>query len=100
VNCPNLAASVATRCFLSVCVGHAAELTSICEGGLDAIVDFAHNRLADIRLDALHLASGAATLVDTDGDGVGDRIENGTWNAELNIGLGLRHAPASFTGAR
>jgi hypothetical protein len=100
VNCPNLAANVANRCFLAVCVGHEALLTSICEGGLDAIVDLAHNRLADLRLDALHLASGTATLVDADGDGVGDRIESGVWNAELNIGLGLRHTPATFTGTR
>ncbi len=100
VNCPTLAASVASRCFLAVCVGHAPELTSLCEGGLDAIVNFAHNRLADLRLDALRFASGTATLVDADGDGVGDRIDAGTWNAELNVGLGLRHTPASFTGAR
>jgi len=100
VNCPNLAASVASKCFLGLCVGHAPELTSICEGGLDAIVDLAHNRLADFRLDALHLAGGTAILVDADGDGIGDSITAGTWNAELNLGLGLRHTPATFTGDR
>jgi len=100
VNCPNLANNVANKCFLAVCVGHARELTSICEGGLDAIVDLAHNRLADLRLDALHLASGTAVLVDDDGDGVGDSIASGSWDAEMNLGLGLRHTPASFTGTR
>jgi hypothetical protein len=100
INCPNLAHNVAAKCVLSVCVGHEAELTAICEGGLDAIVNLAHGRMAAMRLEALHLASGQATLVDDDGDGIGDRITGGTWQAELNLGLGLRHAPASFTGAR
>ena len=68
--------------------------------GLDAIVDFAHERLAAYRLEALHLASGQSRLVDDDGDGVGDKIVEGTWDAELNLGLGLRHTPATFTGTR
>lgn len=100
VNCPNLASNVANKCLLAVCVGHTSELTSICEGGLDAIVDFAHNRLADMRLDALHFAGGTAVLADADGDGVGDSIASGSWDAEMNLGLGLRHTPASFTGTR
>jgi len=100
INCPSLAKTIASKCLLTVCVGHEAELRAICEGGLDAVVDFAHDKLAAMRLDVLHFAEGAARLVDDDGDGVGDRIEGGVWQAELNLGLGLRHAPASFTGAR
>jgi hypothetical protein len=100
INCPTIARSVADKCVVTVCVGHQAELTSICEGGLDAIVDFAHARMAALRLEALHLAAGQATLVDDDGDGVGDRLTGGTWQAEMNLGLGLRHTTASFTGAR
>jgi len=100
INCPNLAQTIADKCVAFVCVGHKTELTSICEGGLDAIVNFAHQALAAQRLEALHLASGTSRLVDDDGDGVGDRIVDGKWQAELNLGLGLRHAPASFAGAR
>jgi hypothetical protein len=100
INCPTIARSVADKCVLTVCVGHQAELASICEGGLDAIVDFAHARMAALRLEALHLAAGQATLVDDDGDGVGDRLTGGTWQAEMNLGLGLRHTTASFTGTR
>jgi hypothetical protein len=100
IHCGTIAHSVAGKCVLGVCVGHEAELTSICEGGLDAAVDLAHDRMAAMRLEALHLASGQATLVDDDGDGVGDRITGGTWQAEMNLGLGLRHTPATFTGAR
>ena len=100
INCPNLAHNVANKCVLTVCVGHESELTSICNGGLDAIVDFAHQRLAAYRIEALHLASGQSRLVDEDGDGVGDKIVEGTWDAEMNLGLGLRHTPATFTGTR
>ncbi len=100
VKCPQLASTIADKCVLGVCVGHETELRAICEGGLDAVVDFAHDKLAAMRLDVLHLASGTAKLVDDDGDGVGDRIADGVWRAELNLGLGLRHAPATFAGAR
>jgi hypothetical protein len=100
VNCPALAKSISDKCVLNVCVGHETELRNICEGGLDAIVNFTHDRIAAMRLEALHLASGDARLVDDDGDGFGDRIVEGVWQAELNIGLGLRYAPASFEGNR
>ena len=100
VNCPALANTISNKCVLGVCVGHKTELTQICNGGLDAAVDLVHDRLADMRLEALHLASGSARLVDEDGDGVGDAIVEGTWEAEMNLGLGLRKAPSTFTGSR
>jgi len=100
INCPGLANTISNKCVLGVCVGHKTELTAICEGGLDAAVDLVHDRLADMRVEALHLASGTARLVDEDGDGVGDKIVDGTWEAEMNLGLGLRKAPSTFTGSR
>lgn len=100
IKCDQLAAQIAGKCALGVCVGHESDLRSVCTGGLDAIVDLAHERLAAQRLEALHFAAGDATLVDDDADGVGDRIVDGTWDAELNIGLGLRYAPATFEGVR
>lgn len=100
MNCPNLAQHVADKCIAFVCVGHKTEITAICEGGLDAIVNFAHDRMAAMRLEALHLASGTVRLVDDDGDGIGDRLVDGKWEAELNLGAGLRHAPATFEGTR
>ena len=100
INCPGLARAVSDRCVLGVCVGHETELREICDGGLDAVVDFAHDKLAAMRLDVLRFAKGDARLVDDDADGVGDRITDGTWQAELNIGMGLRHAPATFAGVR
>jgi hypothetical protein len=100
VNCPHLAQTIADKCVLGVCVGHASELASICEGGLDALVDGVHARMAAMRFDVLHFAQGSGRLVDDDADGIADRITGGTWDAELNLGMGLRHTPATFTAAR
>jgi len=85
---------------LGVCVGHETELAQICQGGLDALVDQVHARFSAMRFDVLHFATGTARLVDDDQDGVADRIVDGTWDAELNLGMGLRHAPATFAGSR
>jgi hypothetical protein len=100
IDCPGVARRVAARCVLGVCVGHDAELTAICDAGLEAIVELAHDRIAGYRLEVLHLAGGAATLADDDRDGIADRLTAGTWQAELDLGAGLRHAPATFTGVR
>jgi hypothetical protein len=100
INCQGLAHTIADKCVLNVCVGHETELKSVCNGGLDAIVDFTHDRMAAMRLEVFHFASGNARLVDDDGDGYGDRIVDGVWAAEMNLGLGLRKAPATFTGER
>ena len=100
VNCAGIAHTVANKCVLGVCVGHEQNLDDICEGGLDAVVNQMHDRFAQLNLEALHYASGTAMLVDDDGDGVADRITAGTWDAQLNIGMGLRHTPATFTGTR
>lgn len=100
VNCPALAAKVASKCVLGVCVGHEPELREVCEGGLDALVNKVHERISAMRLEALHFASGDAHLVDADSDGVADTITDGTWTAELDVGFGLRHAPATFEGTR
>jgi len=100
VNCPKLAHAVASKCVLGVCVGHETELTQICEGGLDSIVDLAHQQIAKLRLEAFHLKAGTARLVSDDGDGVGDRVVDGVWQAEINLGAGLRDAPATFDGVR
>ena len=100
INCPRLAATIADKCVLNVCVGHKTELTQICNGGLDALVEFTHERFAEHRLDVFQFASGTSRLVDDDMDGVGDRIVDGEWDARMNLGLGLRHTPATFSGER
>ncbi|MBA2543031.1 MAG: hypothetical protein H0V17_25545 [Deltaproteobacteria bacterium] len=100
VNCTALAANIADKCVLGVCVGHQGLIEDICEGGLDTIVNLAHDAMAANKIEALHLISGTVRLVDDDGDGVGDRLVDGVWDAEMNLGLGLRHTPATFEGSR
>lgn len=100
MNCPAIAQAVADKCVLGVCVGHETEIRNVCVGGISAIVDFVHDQIAAHRIEALHFASGGARLVDDDADGVGDRIVDGDWDAEMNFGLGLRHTNATFSGAR
>nr|HEX4317229.1 hypothetical protein [Kofleriaceae bacterium] len=100
VDCSNLAHDIASKCVLGVCVGHDSDVEAACNAGLDFVVDQVHQQFDAIDLDAVHYASGTATLVDVDGDGVADQITNGTWDAELNVGLGLRKTPATFDGTR
>lgn len=100
VNCAGIAHTISNKCVLGVCVGHEQLVDDICEGGLDAVVNVMHDRFAQLNLEALHYNSGAAQLVDDDGDGFADRIVDGTWDAQMNLGLGLRHTPATFTGER
>lgn len=95
VGCPALAAKIASKCVLGVCVGHTAALTQLCERGLDEVVSRAHAKVAAVRFTALHLAAGTATAADG-----ANRLTGGVWTAELNAGLGLRTVPATFTAAR
>jgi hypothetical protein len=95
VNCPALAAKIASKCVLGLCVGHASQLTSICEAGLDEVVERASAKVTALRFDALHFATGLATIVDG-----GDRLTAGTWTAEVDAGQGLRRVLGTFTAAR
>jgi len=99
VNCAGVAHTVATKCVLTACVGHESDLEAICNGGLDQLVAVVHDQLASFNQDALEYASGTGTLVDDNGDGIADRITDGTWDAQMNLGMGLRHTPATFTAA-
>jgi hypothetical protein len=100
VNCSTIAANIADKCVLGVCVGHESMIEEICTNSLDAMVEEIHDRFAALNMEAFHMISGEAKLVDDDADGVGDRIIDGRWDSELNIGLGLRKAPSVFSATR
>lgn len=100
VNCPRVAQTIANKCVLSVCVGHADLLEELCEAGLDEVVGIARDKIEALRFDALHFAAGAARLVDPAGDGIADALADGVWTAEINAGQGLRPVPATFTATR
>jgi len=100
VNCPRVAAAVAGDCVLGVCVGHQTELTEICEAGLDQLVGVARDKISELRLDVLRLAKGSAQLIDADDDGIAEALADGTWNAEIDAGLGPHELPATFAATR
>jgi hypothetical protein len=93
VNCPSLANTVANKCVWGVCVGHAAELTSICERGLDEVVERVHAKFQGMKFDAIHFAAGTAKISSTG-------LTGGVWTAEINAGQGLRAVPATFTATK
>jgi hypothetical protein len=100
VSCPTLAHAIATKCYWGVCVGHEAQLTAICEAGLDEVVERVHAKFSAMRFDALHFAAGSASLVDADRDGAVEALAAGVWDAEIDAGMGLRHVPATFTATK
>lgn len=101
VDCAGVAATVADQCVLGACVGHEAELTTICEAGLDRAVAELRTRVEAAALTPFTFAGGQARLVDgAPVDGVASRLTDGLWDAQLDLGVGPRPAPATFTGER
>lgn len=100
VACDVIAADVADRCLLGVCVGHEADLRAICEAGLDHAVAELRARVEAMAVTPILLDGGAARM--TDGAPADRRAStiDGTWSARLDVGNGPRVAPATFTGAR
>ena len=91
INCSAVAGAVADKCL---------PFTSICVGARDLFVEQLHALFSSYNLDAFHMARGDAKLVDDTGDGIADRIIDGVWDSEMNIGLGLRKAPSTFEATR
>jgi len=65
---------------------HTALLDELCEAGLDEMVGIAHDKIADLRFDALHFAAGRAQLVDRSDAGIADALAAGVWTAESTAG--------------
>lgn len=101
VGCAAMAQVVASKCFLSQCVGHAAELTAICESGLDHAVAQIRDRVEAYTVAPISLDSGTAVLAEGHiDDNRADDVTAGVWTARLDLSQGLRPAPATFTGSR
>lgn len=101
INCPAMAAVVANKCVWGQCVGHQAELTEICEAGLDRAVAELRSRVEAATVQPIALDGGTAHLADGHiTDGIATDVTGGVWNARLDLGQGLRPAPATFSGAR
>jgi hypothetical protein len=82
VDCRTLAQTVSTKCYGTSCVGHPAQLTAVCEKGLQLLSSQLSADAAAQGYDELRLTSGSAHLIDDNIDGLADRID-GTWNLQL-----------------
>lgn len=100
ISCAKLADAIAAKCVSGSCVGHASQLSSICEGGSTAIVEQLHDRISGVELELFRFVAGNARLVDENGDGLADRILEGSWDAELNLGSGVVKPAATFEASR
>lgn len=85
INCTTIGQAVAARCVSGTCVGHATEIAQFCTSALAGTVMEAGSQLSAVKLTSIKL-TGTAKLVDNDGDGIADRITEGTWNAQLDNG--------------
>lgn len=103
-NCSGMGNWVAKRCVLGVCVGHASDVTLLCENALDLAVDKLHAQLAGMNFEAIRFAAGHGTLWDQVAaeakNGVAERVDGGIWQASIDIGTGPRDCKATFTGRR
>ncbi|MFT3697983.1 MAG: hypothetical protein QM831_32885 [Kofleriaceae bacterium] len=84
LDCAKVATAVAAKCSGSSCVGHASDIQAVCTQGLAALVSDLRDSLSPIELDSIHFAHGAAKLVDAGGDGVAEKMTNGTWDAQIS----------------
>lgn len=100
IDCPAIAAAVATKCYQGYCVGHATELRQVCNAAITELVNKAYGEVAALRFDVIHFAAGTATLVDADSNLDAEALSDGVWTAEINASQGLRSVPATFTATR
>jgi hypothetical protein len=101
VDCPGMAADIADTCYWGQCVGHETELNQICEAGLDYAVQKVREKIEAAQVQPLALDAGAAQMHDAAlSDNVCSVIDDGVWTARLDVGNGLRAAPATFAGER
>jgi hypothetical protein len=92
IDCDGMAASVANRCVLGVCVGHRDTLRAICDQGLNLVEDDLRGRISALHFDALRLQSVRDDRI--------DGIATGKWAAQIDFGMGARDVHATFVGTR
>ena len=89
------------RCVLGLCVDHAAQLDAICEQGLDLAAAELRSRIEALTFDAIRLQRGDAAMLDApSADRRIDQLTGGVWKASIDIGMGARPVPATFTATR
>jgi hypothetical protein len=101
VDCSGMADSVASRCVSILCVGHAAEVFAICQGGVSEGAHQIENQILALDFKAIHFEQGTATAV---GSTVqqpqnATSLADGVWTATIDFGDGPQPATATFTAA-
>lgn len=98
VPCDTFAAEVAGKCALGACVGHEAELMTMCTLGLSVVGNEIEKRLHaltyGIRLE------GTATLSDLDANAFPDALSDGVWDGEIQTGPLHEDLPGTYVGSR
>lgn len=104
IDCPGLAANIAGKCFGPVCVGHEDQIEEFCMAGIDLVVAEVERRITSVEFVEMHHAAGSGVLLGeakTDGTAtVFDTIEEGTWDASVNIDGVSVPVGATFVGVR
>jgi hypothetical protein len=105
VDCGAMARSVADQCAGLLCVGHEAELTAICEGGVAATAARLEARILAIDYQAIHFISGTATVEGVIVDlntwtATAASLTGGAWESTIDLGGEPEEATATFDATR
>lgn len=87
-NCKALGQAVSLHCYSGACVGHASELSSLCERSLAALTQQVGASVSAVDISAIRLTGGTAHLIDDNGDGLANRIDTGVWTPDAALGIG------------
>lgn len=87
-SCKALGQAVSLHCYSGVCVGHAAEISTLCERSLATLTQQVGASVTAVDISAIHLMGGSAHLLDENGDGLGNRIDTGVWTPDAVLGIG------------
>lgn len=99
VGCAGLATSVASQCVSIVCVGHTADLTDLCEGGLAEGARQIEAQILAIDFKAIRLQQGTATAIGAEAGQAQNTtaLQDGIWTVTADFGNGPEPANATFT---
>lgn len=98
VGCAGMATYVASQCVSLVCVGHEADLSNLCEGGLAEGARQIDARIQAIDFRAIRLQRGMATAVGAEitNPQKTSALRDGVWTTTVDFGNGPEPANATF----
>lgn len=102
VDCPAMAASVASRCVGFLCVGREPELLDVCEAGVAEAATRIEGQILGLDFRAIHFERGTATAVGAarSPPQAPTSLRDGVWTATIDLGNGAEAATATFSALR